>query len=372
MMEIAEGVFKLVDCVTRLNRRIRQVCSEKGYSYTQAKREMHTLMHDVPEIAKIWIRRRTIKRLLKLYGKADQRTDAWLLKRGEMITASEVCKAFASATPSARKEMLMRKVYPKESAAQGGPSMTACLWGTQFEPIAKEIYESLQGGAKVVDTTCVVHPKYPFLGASPDGIVLMKNLLDPDWGKLVEFKCPISRKFTQDTAIPDAYYHQMQMQMECTGIDTCDYCEMQFVRCNQTDWRASTSPYKGVLAVYDSGVIVYKPQDDVLLEWKKTLTDDEYRLVFWTLENIRIEAVPKDPRWLDTHLADLQAFWAMVQECRADPSKMETYIQKTDPPCAPSETLVVEVARPVETPATAGGSSTGRTMILRLDDDAPP
>ena len=162
------------------------------------------------------------------------------------------------------------------------------------------------------------------------------------------------------------------MQMECTGIDTCDYCEMQFVRCNQTDWRASTSPYKGVLAVYDSGVIVYKPRDEVLLEWKKTLTDDEYRLVFWTLENIRIEAVAKDPRWLDTHIADLQAFWAMVQECRADPSKMETYIPKIDPPCAPSETLVVEVARPVETPATAGGSSSGRTMILHLDDDVSP
>jgi hypothetical protein len=58
MMEIAEGVFKVVDSVTRLNRRIRQVCSEQGYSYTQAKREMHTLMHDVPEIARIWIRRR--------------------------------------------------------------------------------------------------------------------------------------------------------------------------------------------------------------------------------------------------------------------------------------------------------------------------
>ena len=369
---IAEHVFAIPTAVTHIHRRIRQVCREQGYSYAEAKREMHTLMNEVPEIARIWIRRRKINRLLKLYGKADQRTDAWLLKRGEMITASEVCKAFASASPSARKEMLLRKVFPKESAAQGGPSMTACLWGTQFEPIAKEIYESLQSGAKVVDTTCVVHPKYPFLGASPDGIVLMKNPLDRDWGKLVEFKCPISRKFTQDTAIPDAYYHQMQMQMECTGLDTCDYCEMQFVRCNQTDWRASTSPYKGALAVYDSGAIVYKPDDASLPDWKKTLTDDEYRLVFWTLENIRIEAVPRDPRWLDTHLADLQAFWAIVQECRADPSKTEQYIPKTAPPDAPSETPPADVLPPVETPAKACGSSSARTMIILLHDDVSP
>jgi len=358
-------VFDL-DSVTRLNRRIRQVCREKGYLYKHYRKEVYALM-DIPEVHTVWIRRRRINRLLKLYGKADQRTDAWLQKRGEMITASEVCKAFASASPSARKEMLMRKVFPRESGSQG-PSMTACLWGTQFEPLAKEIYSNLQGcGTEVVDTTCVVHPKYPFLGASPDGIVVMKNPLDPQWGKLVEFKCPISRKFTQDTAIPDAYYHQMQMQMECTGIDVCDYCEMQFVRCNQTDWKESKSPYKGVLAVYDSGEIVYKPMEEDLKEWKKALTDDEYRVVYWTLENIRIEQVAKDRAWLDTHIAELQAFWAIVQECRADPSKMEQYIPKTDPPDDRSKTLAVEVLVP-SIPETAGGSSSARTMILHLDD----
>ena len=361
-------VFDL-DSVTRLNRRIRQVCREKGYSYKHYRKEVYALM-SIPEVHTVWIRRRKINRLLKLYGKADQRTDAWLLKRGEMITASEVCKAFASASPSARKEMFMRKVFPRESAGQG-PSMTACLWGTQFEPLAKEIYANLQGGAEVVDTTCVVHPKYPFLGASPDGIVLMKNPLDPQWGKLVEFKCPISRKFTQNTAIPGVYYHQMQMQMECTGIDVCDYCEMQFVRCNQTDWKESTSPYKGVLAVYDSGEIVYKPTDADVKEWKKTLTDDEYRMVYWTLENIRIEQVLKDRAWLEMHLPDLQAFWAIVQECRADPSKMEQYIPKTDPPDDPSKTLAVEMVVPTIR-ETAGGSSSARTMILHLDDASLP
>ena len=356
--------------VTRLNRRIRQVCREKGLSYRQYRKNVYALL-EIPEVHSIWMRRRKINRLLKLYGKADQRTDAWLLKRSEMITASEVSKAFASATPSARKEMLVRKVNPKESMGQG-PSMTACLWGTQFEPIAKEIYANLQGGANVVDTTCVVHPKYPFLGASPDGIVLMKNPLDPDWGKLVEFKCPISRKFTQDTAIPDAYYHQMQMQMECTDIDMCDYCEMQFTRCNQTDWKASTSPYKGVLAVYDSGEIVYKPETADVKEWRKTLTDDEYRLVHWTLENIRIESVPRDRTWLTTHLADLQSFWAVVQECRADPSKMEQYIPKTDPPDAPSKILEVEILVVPSTQETKGGSSSVHTMILHLDDASVP
>lgn len=359
-------VFENPEFITRLNRRIRQICREQNKSYKLYRKEVYALF-EIPEVHAVWVRRRKIHRLLKLYGKADQRTDAWLQKRGEMITASEVCKAFATASPSARKELLVRKVNPRETAGQG-PSMTACLWGTQFEPLAKEIYANLQGGANVVDTSCVVHPKYPFLGASPDGIVLMKNPLDPDWGKLVEFKCPISRQFTQNTSIPDAYYHQMQMQMECTGIETCDYCEMQFVRCNQTAWNVSTSPYKGVLAVYDNGTIVYKPEGDSVSTWRKTLTEDEYRMVYWTLENIRIEAVPKDPNWLNKYLPDLEAFWAIVQECRADPSKMEQYVPRTDPPGDPSKTLAVEM----ESPETKGGSSSAHTMILHLDDASIP
>jgi putative phage-type endonuclease len=189
-----------------------------------------------------------------------------------MITASEVTKAFSAATPSGKRELLLRKLEGPKT--EGGGPIGACLWGTQFEPLAKKIYGDMQGGAEIVDTSCVQHPVYGFLGASPDGIVLTKDPLDYRWGKLVEFKCPISRVFTQTSTIPDAYYHQMQMQMECTGIHKCDYVEMQFKTGTQTAWRASTSPYKGVLAVYDNGKIVYMPDEErTPNEWKKTLTE---------------------------------------------------------------------------------------------------
>jgi hypothetical protein len=100
-------VFEL-DFVTHLNRRIRQVCRESNKSYKHYRKEVYALM-EIPEVHTVWVRRRKVARLLKLYGKADQRTDAWLQKRGEMITASEVCKAFATATPSARKRGLFGK-----------------------------------------------------------------------------------------------------------------------------------------------------------------------------------------------------------------------------------------------------------------------
>ena len=361
-----EDLFKLpIEQTNHLNRRLKRIACERQLSYRDLKRKVITAFGETG-LGEIWERRRRICRVLKLYGVADQRTDAWLQKRSEMITASEVTKAFASASPSARKELLLRKVNPTTNTQ--GPTMTACLWGTQFEPIAKRIYESIQGGAdggaEVVDTTCVVHPVHPFLGASPDGIVMAKDPMDLEWGKLVEFKCPISRPFTQTSAIPDSYYHQMQMQMECTGIHKCDYVEMQFKTGTQTAWRASTSPYKGVLAVYDNGKIVYMPDDETPNEWKKTLTEDDVRMVFWTMENIRIESVQKDVDWLTKYLPDLQAFWAIVRECREDPSRTAHYIPPTAPPDAPSAPPAAEA--PQREPPR--DSSPVRTMILNLDE----
>ena len=282
-----------------------------------------------------------------------------------MMTASEITKAFKTASPSAKKELLIRKLDGPKAGGETGP-ITACLWGTQFEPLAKEIYGDIQGGAEIVDTTCVVHPVHKFLGASPDGIVLTKDRMDPRWGKLVEFKCPISRKFTQETPIPDSYYHQMQMQMECCNIDECDYVEMQFKTCGRTEWNASDSPYKGVMVVYDDGRISYKPKEEDPDVWKSKIEGDEHRVVWWYLGNIRIENVPRDPRWLPDHIEEFKEFWNMVQDCRKDPSRMEHYIPPTAPPAPPDDP-----------PSAAGGHqkhadslSSGRTMIIHLGPES--
>jgi putative phage-type endonuclease len=352
-------IFELPpDVCTHLSRRIKTICFAKGYHYGTYKKQVYKLL--ATDLGKVWSRRRSVYRVLRDYGVADQRSDSWHLRRSEMITASEVTKAFKTATPSGRKELLMRKLDgPKQ--AQGG-TMTACMWGTQFEPIAKEIYGDIQGGAEVVDTTCVVHPVHKFLGASPDGIVLMKDTMDARWGKLVEFKCPISRPFTQTSPIPNDYFHQMQMQMECCNIDECDYAEMQFKTCGKTEWLASQSPYKGVFAVYDTGILDYKPKEMDFALWRKNLEGDELRVVYWTLNNIRIENVLRDPKWLSTYLPDLLAFWDIVAECRADPSKIETYIPTTAPPdvqSAPPEAAS-------GSPGHGGGSSAASKKTIRL------
>lgn len=363
-MEIFEEL-PLGKC-THLSRRMKHICIKHGYSYKRYKKAVFELLSG--PLGKIWARRRRIVRLFlrrDTENSSEQRTTAWLAKRSEMITASEVYKAFSGATPSARYELLQSKVFPKTTESF---SSVACSWGTQFEPVAKKIYADIRD-VSIAETGCIQHPVHSFLGASPDGALLTTSRIDPAFGRLVEFKCPIRRQFSQDSEVPEYYYHQMQLQMECTGIDECDYVEMQFKTCTKTQYNASQSKYKGVFAVYDDGKVAdYMDEENDVFEWwvdwLKRNKGDEYRIVFWTLENLRVKTIPRDFHWMSTHLQELQEFWKIVEECRKDPSKMAQYAPRTVRRDGRSESLLVENGNP----APSNDSSSAHTMTLRLHE----
>jgi hypothetical protein len=239
--------------------------------------------------------------------------------------------------------MMLKKIEGSKPT-DGSGTNAACAWGTQFEPVAKHLYCVLNGGGgTVVDTSCVSHPVHGFLGASPDGIYMPENRADPRWGKLIEFKCPISRQFDASTPIPDAYYHQMQLQMECCNIDECDYVEMRFAVVPQKEWMASESPHKGRLAVYEEDAHVDYDWDGHP-EWRVRLKqkEGEYKVVHWVLAQWRMVPVKRDYTWMETHIEDLTAFWNEVTEHRRNgtiPTKdqivrCELQIDRLDAPLA--------------------------------------
>ena len=241
-----------------------------------------------------------------MYGSNDQRTDGWHAKRGEMVTASEVYGVFG--TESARRDVMLRKLEPRPQG--DGTTIPALAWGTRFEPVAKKLYEE-RTNCTITDVSCVQHPVHNFLGASPDGLIVCQ---DPKrYGRLVEFKCPMSRVMKDE--IPMGYWHQMQMQMECTGIDECEYVEFRFKQLNYTEWEKATQE-KGSFAVYDDGRVVYQ---------HVPVTDD-CQIIYWVLQSIKEDFVPKDPAWLETYLPHLQSFWNQVLEHRKNgtlPSRPE-------------------------------------------------
>lgn len=215
-----------------------------------------------------------------------------------MITASEVYGVFGS--ESARREVMMRKLVPRPQG--DGPGIPALLWGTRFEPIAKRIYEE-KTDCRITDVSCVQHPVHAFLGASPDGLIVPNGEDPKRYGRLVEFKCPISRKPTEE--IPAGYIHQMQMQMECTGIDECEYVEFRFRQVNYNEWNKSPDP-KGFFNVYEDGRVEYDTDP----------VGEDYQTIRWVLGSIEEKFVPRDPLWMSRHLEGLRSFWDEVVEHR--------------------------------------------------------
>jgi putative phage-type endonuclease len=259
-----------------------------------------------------------IQELIKKYGQNDQRTDAWHSKRGEMLTASEIYKALPDATLAQKHEIIMGKLTPRVRTE--GPGPRALVWGTRFEPIAKEIYCKLSDfPIEIVDTTCIPHPTVSFLGASPDGIILTQGVRH---GRLVEFKCPISRVFTDDTEVPKAYYHQMQLQMECTQLDTCEYIEFQFRTPSYSEWVDSKAEYKGFYAVSDDEMHVkYRDltdtRDPAIWRHEVLETIDDWSLVYWTLEKYRMKIVEHEPDWLEKNLPSITEVWKTITDHRS-------------------------------------------------------
>ena len=223
-----------------------------------------------------------------------------------MITASEVYQIFGS--ESARRDVMMRKLEPRPSG-EGTNPIPALLWGTRFEPVAKHIYEE-RTKCSITDVSCVQHPVYSFMGASPDGLIVPNDDDPRRYGRLVEFKCPMSRAMKDE--IPPGYVHQMQMQMECTGIDECEYVEFRFKQVTFTEWQRSKET-KGYFAVYDNGRVVYDQEIDA----------EDCQMVYWVLQSIKQDFVKKDPNWLPTVLPKLREFWDEVVAHRKNGTRPE-------------------------------------------------
>ena len=96
-------------------------------------------------------------------------------------------------------------------------SNAAMQWGNLQEPEARKAYQ-FETMRKVEQVGFVLHPRIPYAGASPDGLI--------DERGLVEIKCPNTSTHIETLLggiVPKRYVTQMQWQMSCTGRAWCDY-----------------------------------------------------------------------------------------------------------------------------------------------------
>ena len=130
------------------------------------------------------------------------------------ITGSRV-PAILGISPYNDRESVLREMVREHRGAETEFSGNiATEWGTTHEADAIAEYEQRTVAMVHSAQEIVVHPLVDWLAVTPDGLV-------GDDG-MVEAKCPYRALYSHIDERPD-YQAQIQLQLECTGRDWCDF-----------------------------------------------------------------------------------------------------------------------------------------------------
>ena len=109
----------------------------------------------------------------------------------------------------------------------------AIIHGVKYEDVAISIYEK-RNRVNVKEYGCIPHPTIPFLGASPDGICYYDSENKEYIGRMLEIKCPKSRKL--NGFVPEYYLAQVQGQLEVCDLEYCDFLECNIEEVSEQDF----------------------------------------------------------------------------------------------------------------------------------------
>lgn len=155
----------------------------------------------------------------------EQRSAEWFAARKGKITGSRV-GGILGVNPYASREDVMRQMVREHfDAPSEFTGNEATDYGTMMEPVALEFYKtkldpSVEG---VEEVGFIPHPRLDFVGASPDGILIMKP--GANWRGGLEIKCPYYAKQPYSVHDPKkaSYAAQCQLVMECCDLDVMDF-----------------------------------------------------------------------------------------------------------------------------------------------------
>jgi putative phage-type endonuclease len=185
-----------------------------------------------------------------------QRTPEWYEFRHGLITASNLSKVFGS--ESQQNSLIYEKCQPLDQNAVANNSthvntQSPLHWGQKYEPVSVAVYQDMFCTTVSTEFGCIQHPVYPYIGASPDGIVVSATP-NERFGRMVEVKNIVNREI--DGIPSKAYWIQMQIQLEVCDLDECDFLETKFEQYPDADtFYQALDPvpafgYKGVILYF--------------------------------------------------------------------------------------------------------------------------
>lgn len=305
---------------------------------------------------------------LKSLPQPPQRTPEWYAHRHNLITASNIYKALGSdalynslvcekCKPLANSEISEIPVYVN--------TQSSLHWGNKYEQVSVMVYETMFPGSAVDSAFgCIVHPRYSFLGASPDGIVVA----GPREGHMVEIKNRVSKDIT---GIPSlAYWIQTQVQMEVCELEYCDLFETSFKEfMSEAAFyeNAEMHEYRGVILYLvskkDTGIPRYEYMNPIKIDnvldqvqgqeqeketvnaWirqRKIEAGKEFHLVevqYWYLNEVSCVIIPQNRAWFHAALPRFQEIWATIEQERV--SGYDHRLPKKREQTPPEPTMIV-------------------------------
>ena len=174
----------------------------------------------------------------------------WFKYRAGRITASRM-KAVCRTNPGSQAQSLIKTIcYPEAFSF----TTAATKWGCKHEKVAREMYLSAtklkHSELSVTDSGLVINPKWPHIGASPDGIISCSC----HGIGVLEIKCPYCQRGTDIQRASDdrsfclkkvdgklfldpnhAYYYQVQCQLHVCDVSYADFCVCTFAMDEDTN-----------------------------------------------------------------------------------------------------------------------------------------
>jgi hypothetical protein len=268
-----------------------------------------------------------------------QKTEEWYKFRYNIISASNLWKALSSETNI--NNLIYEKCAPFSMVQSnfGNNMGSAMHWGNKYEPVTVMVYEHMYN-TKLGEFGCIQHPRYQFIGASPDGINI--DPANERYGRMVEIKNIVNRDIT---GIPkEEYWIQTQIQMEVCDLDECDFVETRFLEYTSEDafHDDQNHDYKGVILCFteralinqqvksNAPVYVYLDVDapltkEAIDEWRKEQKEIQktnglvlFDTQYWYLEEYSCVYIPRNREWFGVGIHQIEKVWNIILKERVE------------------------------------------------------
>lgn len=280
---------------------------------------------------------------------AKQRTTEWYETRYNLLTASNLWKVFGS--PAQYNSLIFEKCKPLEIREHHTSSISvdnnnSLQHGIRYEPLSIMYYEYINQ-TKITDVGCILHEKYNYIGASPDGIVM-----DPAsslYGRMIEIKNIVNREIT---GVPmEAYWIQTQLQMEVCDLDECDFIETRFIQYDELPEDTMGKPSgiilyflpKIAIGNFDSELtseyvylpLAISPTSTEADEWIQTQIKQRekhvlYKKTYWVLDEYSCVLVRRNRAWFDVALPKIEEAWTTILKERTSGYEHRTATARTN------------------------------------------